>query len=83
MATNTFDVTRQVFIAVLELPEDTDVTALEQQDLEAWDSLAHVLLCTALESEFDLQIDLDDAVELTSFTAALEYLERRLALQAS
>lgn len=70
-------------MAVLELPADTDFAALDQQDLEAWDSLAHVLLCTAIESEFDIQIDLEDAVELTSFAAMLAYLNGRVAASGS
>ena len=73
------EVVKQVFASVLELPPDTDFETLAQRDLEVWDSLAHVMLCTALESEFDLQIELDDAVELTTYRTMVDYLNRRLA----
>jgi acyl carrier protein len=62
-----------IFRAVLELPEGTDVTHLSQLDTPAWDSLAHVSLVAAIESEFGMSLDISDQLQMTSYatTAAI------------
>jgi acyl carrier protein len=65
--------------AVLELPADADVTSTAQGVSPTWDSLAHVTLMTALESEFDLEIDLDDSLMLTSYDSVRKYVAARRA----
>ncbi len=37
------------------------------ETVENWDSLQHVNLIMALEEDFGLQIDVDDALEMVSF----------------
>jgi acyl carrier protein len=39
--------------------------------------LAHVTLIGAIESEFNITIDIADSLELTSFEAIIVYLEER------
>jgi acyl carrier protein len=67
----------QVFRAVLELPDDADVSAIRQVNQPAWDSLRHVSLVLAVESEFNLSIDMADSIELTSFEAFELFLEEK------
>ena len=71
---------RQIVRAALELPPDADLTTVEQDRVESWDSLAHVSLMLALESEFAISIDLADQMRLTSYPAIRRYLEERGAL---
>lgn len=66
-----------VFRAVLSLPDDADVATVAQGSEPAWDSLAHALLVAAVESEFDIQVDVADSLGLTSFEAVRRYLEVR------
>jgi acyl carrier protein len=47
---------------------------LEYGAIESWDSLAHVSLMLQIESEYDLEIDEDTMVELTSVRAIKDYL---------
>ncbi len=68
---------REIFRAVLDLPDGADVTRMRQEGEPAWDSLAHVTLVAAMESEFDLQVDAGDSLALTSFAAVVRYLEER------
>ncbi len=70
---------RKIVCSVLELPPDQDVSRASQLSVETWDSLAHVSLMLALEGEFDVVIDLDDQLQLTSFEAIRVYLELRAA----
>lgn len=67
----------EVFRAVLELPDLTDVSGVRQDGAPAWDSLAHAVLVGALESEFGLTIDAAESLELTSYEAVAHYLEER------
>lgn len=64
-----------IFRLVLQLPEQVEVAAIRQPDVPAWDSLAHALLVAAIESEFGLQIDAADSLDLTSYAAAAQYVE--------
>ena len=59
-----------VFRAVFELPDDADPASFRQVNAQAWDSLGHVSLVTALESEFEIEISAADSIEITSFEAA-------------
>lgn len=43
----------------------------------AWDSVAMVTLINIVEEEFGLQIDMDDAPQLTSFERLLAYMRAR------
>jgi len=65
---------RKVFRSSLELPEDYDVDGLEYRGIEKWDSLAHMSLVAAIEDEFDVMIDTDDVIDMSSFTKAREIL---------
>jgi acyl carrier protein len=65
----------EIFRTVLELPAGADVRATRQEAAAAWDSLAHVLLVGAVESEFGLQIDASDSLDLISYAAVADYLE--------
>jgi len=67
----------QVFRAVLELPDDADVGTIRQVNQTSWDSLAHVSLVLAVESEFGLSIDIADSIELTSYEAFALFLEEK------
>lgn len=66
-----------VFNAVFEVPTGHEVRALSQLTFPKWDSLAHVTLMAAVESEFGIEIDIADSLELTSFEALQVYLEER------
>ena len=67
----------EVFRAVLGLGPNTDVTGVRQLSTPGWDSLAHVSLVAAIESEFGISIDIADSMALTSFRAVTLYLEEQ------
>jgi acyl carrier protein len=67
----------QVFRAVFELPSGADVVRISQTSQENWDSLRHVTLVAAIESEFNISIDTADALRITSFQTTRQLLEER------
>jgi acyl carrier protein len=44
-------------------------------DVENWDSLAHLRVCMALEDQFGISIPLETVGELTSVEAIVAFLE--------
>jgi acyl carrier protein len=67
---------RNVFRKSLELADDAPVDALEYRAIPQWDSLAHMSLVAAIEDEFDVMVDTDDVIDLSSFAKAQEILEK-------
>lgn len=67
---------RTVFRKSLELPGDYAVDNLAYREIDKWDSLAHMSLVAGIEDEFDVLLDTDDVIDLSSFAKAREILER-------
>lgn len=65
----------EIFREVFRLLPGDDVAKVRQINHPAWDSLAHVTLIGAIESEFNVTIDVADSIEITSYQAAVLYLE--------
>ena len=65
----------EIVRAVLRFPADADISRVRQLSVESWDSLAHVSLMLAIESEFGVSIDISDQIALTSVPAIRLYLE--------
>ncbi|MFI7431982.1 acyl carrier protein [Micromonospora haikouensis] len=65
---------RDVFVDALELPEGTDVENLTYRGIEQWDSLGHMTLVAAIEDEFDVQLDTEQVIDMSSFKVALDML---------
>lgn len=57
---------------VLMVPEGTVTENTMMEDLEEWDSLAHVMIIGELEEKLGVSIPLDEAIELTGVAQILE-----------
>ncbi len=68
---------QDIFRIVLKLPSDADAAEVGQMNEPKWDSLAHISLITAVESEFGLALDASDAMRMTSFRATQLLLEEK------
>jgi acyl carrier protein len=64
----------EIFRAVFELPAGAPVQHIRQINFRKWDSLGHVLLIAAVESEFGRSIDPTQSLQLTSFESMELYL---------
>lgn len=62
-----------VFIENLQITEDK-LVSLTYQGVELWDSVGHMSLIAALEDEFDIMIDTDDIIDLSSYEKGKEIL---------
>lgn len=64
-----------VFMENLQITED-QLAGLQYQSVELWDSVGHMSLVAALEDEFDIMIDTDDIIDLSSFEKGKEILAK-------
>lgn len=47
---------------------------LVYQSIEGWDSVGHMTLVAAIEDVFDIMLDTDDIIDMSSFEKAQEIL---------
>ena len=64
-----------VFMEIFEITEEK-LTGLKYQDIEAWDSVGHMNLIAALEEAFDIMMDTDDIIDLSSYEQGKEILTK-------
>jgi acyl carrier protein len=67
---------QRVFHAIFKLAPGTDLAGVRPNQTPEWDSLGHVTLVAALESEFNVNLDMADALRITSFDVARQVLEQ-------
>lgn len=67
---------RLLFRESFDLAPDTAVDALAYRAIPAWDSVAHMRLIAAIETEFDLMLETDDVIDMSSFAKAAEILAK-------
>ena len=70
------DIAEAVFIDMLDLTPPIDWATVRYQEIEAWDSLAHMAIVGALEDRFGIMLDTDDVLDMSSFDKALEILAK-------
>lgn len=58
---------REIMAGIFAIDESDIDENSSLETVENWDSLQHVNLIMALEEEFGVQVDVDDALEMVSF----------------
>ena len=62
------------FRTALNLPDDVNVRQLNYNQIKEWDSVGHMALVGALEETFDIMLETDDVLDMSSFDKAVEIL---------
>lgn len=70
----------QAFIETLEIEEE-QLNGLKYQDIETWDSIGHMNLIAVLEEAFDIMMDTDDIIALSSYEKGMEILSDNYSVQ--
>lgn len=63
---------KNAFIRALGIDETIINDALAYQSVQQWDSITHMILISEIESEFDISIETDDVIDMSSFGKARE-----------
>jgi acyl carrier protein len=72
------DKLRAIFAKSLDIDEALVVDSLAYSEIPQWDSLAHMSLIAAIEEAFDIMIDAEDVVDMSSFAKAREIVAKYL-----
>jgi len=63
---------KQAFQTALGMPADSDFENARYGDTEGWDSAAHMALISEIEAAFDIMLDTDEVIGMSSFGKARE-----------
>jgi acyl carrier protein len=69
-----------VFVEALGIPADTEFANLEYGKDPLWDSLAHMQLVAAIEKAYDIMLETDDVIGLSSYLIAVEILKKKYGI---
>ena len=64
-----------VFLGSLNV-DKKDLEELEYQKIPEWDSVGHMGLVAALEDAFEIMLDTDDIIDLSSYKRGIEILKK-------
>ncbi len=70
-----FDKYSQAFVDTFGI-EKQQLEGLKYQDISEWDSVGHMNLMTVLEEEFDIEMDIDDITDFSSFEEGFRILKK-------
>lgn len=64
-----------VFCETLQISED-QLSDLQYQGVQLWDSVGHMSLMAALEDAFDIMMDTDDIIDFSSYQKGKKILQK-------
>lgn len=67
---------RAAFAESLGLPMDLIVDDLQYNTTKQWDSVGHMALVAAIEQAFDILLETEDVIGMSSFAKAREILAK-------
>ena len=56
--------------------EEAKLAGLKYQDIPEWDSVGHMSLVAAIEDAFDIMMETDDIIDLSSYEKGKEILNK-------
>lgn len=65
---------KQVFSESLNIDISKVEDDLEYNSIPEWDSIAHMILVADIEDSFDIMLDTDEIIDMSSFSKAKEIL---------
>jgi acyl carrier protein len=66
----------QAFMESLGIGAEKLGAALTYQSVPGWDSVGHMSLVAALEAAFDIAMEMDDVIDLSSYLKGIETLAK-------
>jgi acyl carrier protein len=64
------------FASALQVEFSSITDELKYQSIPEWDSIAHMILINEIETNFDVIIDTDDVIDMSSVSKAKEILSK-------
>jgi acyl carrier protein len=73
---DSLDKLKSAFREALPLPDDVNYDQVVYGQTAGWDSIAHMKLIAAIETQFDVMFTTDELIGLSSFSKARELLQQ-------
>jgi acyl carrier protein len=68
---------KNAFQTVLGLNGSTDFSKVAYGQTQGWDSVAHMALVAEIETQFDIMLETEDVIDLSSFRKGQEILSTK------
>jgi len=69
------EIYKNVFLQLFGV-DTTKLEGLKYQEISEWDSVGHMTLMGTLEDVFEIEMDIDDIIEFSSFKKGIEILKK-------
>jgi len=69
---------KTIFATSLDISENLVTDDLRYAEIPQWDSVAHMALVAAIEEGFDIMIDTEDVIDMSSFEKAKQIVTKYL-----
>ena len=66
----------QVFIETFSVDKNDLNDKLEYNSIEAWDSIGHMQMIAELEDAFEIEFEMDDIIDFSSYKKGFEILSK-------
>ena len=67
---------RNAFVDALGIDPNANFDKLEYAKTPGWDSVAHMKLISEIENNFDIMLDTEDVIGMSSFPMAKQIVEK-------
>ena len=74
------DKLKTAFATALNIDSSKVKDTLKYQSITEWDSVSHMVLISEIEETFDISIDTDDVIDMSSFAKAKEIIAKYIDL---
>ena len=64
-----------IFIRMFDVKHE-QLSTLEYQSIETWDSVGHMSLIVSLEDAFEITFEMDDILDFSSYSKGIEILRK-------
>lgn len=68
----TQDQFKALFGEFMTIPADVDWSSVRYQEVEGWDSIAHMSLVAEIEDRMGIMLETDDVIDMSSYDKAVE-----------
>jgi acyl carrier protein len=72
---NNLEIYKKVFTEAFGI-DDSKLENLKYQDISEWDSVGHMSLIASLEEEFNIEMEIDDIIDFSSFEKGKEIVSK-------
>ena len=66
----------EIFKTALNVSDDKLNENIKYNEIEEWDSIAHMTLVAALEEEYKITLETDDIIDFSTFKKGMEILKK-------